>query len=541
MQRKIFSLGLWCLLCLLVGVKGYAKNIEPNYKIKTAYHKTQMRDPKLTLSLKLSHSDSALILAQKNKDRLLEADIYLAKGNIYASQGSYSLSITITNRALVILSKIKKTEQGKYFDEIYSKVLNNIGYSQAYCSNYTEALNCFSKLLRCYESNAKMPYAAWAYNGFAYIYTTQKKFKEAEFYAQKALAKSQELNDIKIIYSSYSYLGDIYYQQGLYEQALNFFLEQQKIAATHTFDGDATIHSLCNMAEVYHKKKQDKIAEQYYLNAMRLAEKNNKPLYLFIKSAYGQFLMESKRSNEALTLFLSLLNEKQLIDYSEYKIIILQCLSTLYENRGDYKKATQYLQECYQLIDTNYLREASEKLDLRQRNFDEYKQSTEQKIFQQNIKLEQNNSRAKNLWIAILSIVFLIVLFLTVYIISRIVKQRQLNTLLNEKIDWIYNAEDQRIEDKTRALMENLNEKNEQCLPDSLGVAQFTSEIETLKRKINLLKNQIPLKEENTKLIIEIENILNSFSSEKQWAEFKLLFEKSGDYLCESLQKNILN
>ncbi|MEG2336592.1 MAG: tetratricopeptide repeat protein [Bacteroidales bacterium] len=537
MKLKIISIFFLCMCLNPLEEMVYAKHVQTNYKIEAQRHKSKMKELDLPLKERLLHADSALYLAKKHNNPLLEADIYLVKGTIYSMNGNYATSIKISNQALAILSKVKNTDQSAYFNELYSKVLNNIGYSQAYCSNYTEALNCFSKLMHRYESDSSVPYAAWAYNGFAYIYITQEKYKEAEFYAQKALLRSRQLNNAKLIYGSYANLGDIYYRQGLYDQALGFFLEQQKIATTHSFNGDAPIHSSWNMAEIYHKKKQDVIAEQYYLNALKLAKSQNQPLFIVIQSAYGVFLMETNRSNDAISLFLNLLKGNQLDNYNEYKINVLQSLTKLYEKKGDYKNAMNYLKECYHLRDSNYIRETSEKLDLLQQDFDGYKLSAEQKLSQQNKGLEQSNNQKKNLLIALLSVLCLLILVLMSYFISRILKQRKLNALLNEKIDWIHTTEDQRIEEKKQALVDNFNEKYKKLLPESLVAAQFAGEIETLKQKITLLKTQIPHKEDTSQLISSIENILKSFSSEKQWAEFKLLFEQSGEHLYESLQK----
>ncbi|MEG1572148.1 MAG: hypothetical protein RR328_01235, partial [Bacteroidales bacterium] len=179
MKLKIISIFFLCMCLNPLEEMVYAKHVQTNYKIEAQRHKSKMKELDLPLKERLLHADSALYLAKKHNNSLLEADIYLVKGTIYSMNGNYATSIKISNQALAILSKVKNTDQSAYFNELYSKVLNNIGYSQAYCSNYTEALNCFSKLMHRYESDSSVPYAAWAYNGFAYIYITQEKYKEA--------------------------------------------------------------------------------------------------------------------------------------------------------------------------------------------------------------------------------------------------------------------------------------------------------------------------------------------------------------------------
>lgn len=323
----------------------------------------------------------------------------------------------------------------------------------------------------------------------------------------------------------------------MYDQALSFFLEQQKIASTNTFKGEAAIHTMWSMAEIYHKKGKEAIAEQYYLNAIKTAEIQNPPLCLLVKSNYGSFLIDVGRTNDALAIFLPLLKQEQINDYIEYKINVLKSLTRIYEQKGDYKKAMTYLQNCYDLRDSAYIVETSEKLDLLQKDFEGYKILTERKLNEQNLGLEHSNSQKKNLWIAFLSLLCAVTLSIMGYVINRILKQRKLNGALNEKLDLINLTEAQRIESKKQQLLEDINEKYKKILPDSLLAAQFAGEINSLKQKVSVLKYKIPQKEDTAELIKGIETILKSFSSEKQWAEFKLLFEHLGENFYESLQK----
>lgn len=537
MRVNLFCLLSFFMLLFQPFTQLHAKPIPPKYKSSFEFHKKKMKETNLSFELNLSHGDSAIKLARKFKDKFSEADALYAKGCVYSSHGSFAASAKITKQALDILNRMSDTASSHFFNELYAKSLNNIGYSQAYCSNFTEALNCFRKMIVRFETDSTLPYAAWAYNGFAYIYTTQKKYKEAELYAHKALAASQKLNDTKLLYGSYANLGDIYFQQNLYDQALSFFLEQQKIASTNPFEGEAAIHTMWSMAEIYHKKEKETIAEQYYLSAIKTAEIQNPPLCMLIKSNYGSFLIDVGRTNDALTILQPLLKQEQINDYIEYKINVLKSLTRIYEQKGDYKKAMIYLRNCYDLRDSAYIMETSEKLDLLQKDFEGYKILTERKLNEQNLGLEHSNSQKKNLWIAFLSLLCAVTLSIMGYVINRILKQRKLNGALNEKLDLINLTEAQRIESKKQQLLEDINEKYKKILPDSLLAAQFAGEINSLKQKVSVLKYKIPQKEDTAELIKGIETILKSFSSEKQWAEFKLLFEHLGENFYESLQK----
>lgn len=158
-------MNLFCLLSFFILLFQsftplHATPLPPKYKSNFEFHKKRMRETELSFELKLAHGDSAIKLARKFKDKLSEADALYVKGCVYSSHGNFAASAKITKQALMILSTMPDMASSDFYNALYAKSLNNIGYSQAYCSNFTEALNCFGKMIVRFETDSTLPYAA---------------------------------------------------------------------------------------------------------------------------------------------------------------------------------------------------------------------------------------------------------------------------------------------------------------------------------------------------------------------------------------------
>jgi len=234
-----------------------------------------------------------------------------------------------------------------------------------------KAKEFYLQCARMSERNGKIPSLINTYNNLAVIYTQLKQYDSSRLLLYRAVRLGKPLEEAgrMNLASTYNNLGNLYFKEKKYDDALPYF---RRNLVTHSLDSNwnGLWVAMLNMADVYIEKHQFDSATWYAQSAMQMAQRLN------------------SKSKEA----------------DSYSI-----LAKLYEYKGNYNKAYQYMKNWYAL-DTAILHSDTYKtIATLQERFNAGERETENKLLQDKIEKETIRTREITLVAVALGIIGLLV------------------------------------------------------------------------------------------------------------------------------------
>ncbi|HMN31952.1 MAG: tetratricopeptide repeat protein [Chitinophagaceae bacterium] len=195
------------------------------------------------LSTAFKYYQWALEINQELEDELAQSAVMMSISNIHFDLFDYDNALEYANRCLKIFLKY---EDHKRLVTIYHS-LGNIYLKKEDKEN---ALVHFKKSLELSEPNTIGNMLA--NSGIGKVYYKQKIFDKARKYLNKVLEQSEELSSIEGTIISHFYLGRILFDEGHYDQALQYFNTAYVLANEHSRKHDVmSIHEM--YAKVYER------------------------------------------------------------------------------------------------------------------------------------------------------------------------------------------------------------------------------------------------------------------------------------------------
>ncbi len=164
-------------------------------------------------------------------------------------------------------------------------------------------------------------------------------------YAKRALKISESLDDPQGKADGYQYLGQIFYHQGAFTQAIQYFqkaLSQYEQLADSESQADTYIH----LGLVYHYSRQLDIALQNYEKALAIYEETNLPQGKANTLGYIGHVYEKKSDyQQALRYQQQALEIYRERSDSAGMARILDNIGSIYEDQEDFEEAHQYFMQ----------------------------------------------------------------------------------------------------------------------------------------------------------------------------------------------------
>lgn len=247
----------------------------------------------------IAYAYKAYLLAYENKLKMLEADalVILAEGYLY--NDIYDLALEYGFNALEIY-------KGKGTIEQIGATYTILGWTYYDVGNAELSLKYHTKAYDLYKKDGYEKKAAVSLNGIGLTYQLMNEFRKAAEYFNQVLIPAKKFNMKALISAAYNNLGISSNNTGDYLQAIRYF----QLSLKHS------LGELLSLAET-----QNQMAYSY----VRLSRYQDAEASLNKAFAY----IEKSTSNT---------KKEKLLDY--YKIY-----SQLYQLRGDYKQAYEYIQK----------------------------------------------------------------------------------------------------------------------------------------------------------------------------------------------------
>ncbi|TCD02542.1 tetratricopeptide repeat protein [Pedobacter psychroterrae] len=417
---------------------------------------------------------AALTDAVNRKDQTAAAICYEQIGVLFYDQAAYSQALVNFYKANALLRKQNRTD-------LLAGNLNKIGKTYFYNRQYTTALKTFQEALSNYRKLNNLNGIADSYGFIGQTYEKRDDHKQAFRYQTLALAEFKKLDDQTGIAKIYENLGSIYEDRLVLDSALKYFRLALELNKTQKIP---KIEIINNIGDVYRKTGRYKEAMPYSLKAAQMARDMNEQYQL--ASAYRD-------------------------------------LSKTFYLEGRYDSAYHY-SEAGRDIFLNIFSEDNKKQILLLQTLFEIEQKDNAII-----QFEKDKKINTVLTIAAITITVL-VLSLGASIISRQRLKIRNERKLNEQNNALYEVQ-------KKAMEADLELKSKELTSHTLHLIQKNQLLEELKSRLSeMIKDDKRDQRKELKQVINLITFNNN--QEKNWDDFRIVFERVHENFFESLKKH---
>lgn len=388
-------------------------------------------------------------------------------------------------------------------NRIYQNSLNNIGIIYNQLGDRENATKYALELIDFQEKKHLYPLKSSPYTQVGDNLKFYKKYDEALVYFQKALEIEIGLKDDSGIAIAENRIGNLYDDLHKNKEAISHF--KTGLAAAEKANYKLLqVELLTNLGRMYQKEKNFSTAE----NILKKAEiysieleaiQNTKVIY----SNLGDLYFEQKKYDLAENYYIKALNLSREIDDQSFLFSANENLATLYEQKGDFKKAYLYKVEANIARDSIFKIETLENTENLLR-----KHQTEKKEQEIALKNVQLSSAKKQKYFFIAGILLLSIIGSLLYYQSRNRKKT------NEKLQLLNTELDNANKAKTR-FFSILN--HDLRAP----VANLINFLQVQKESPELLDAESTERMQN-KTMESAENLLNSMEDILQWSKSQM-------------------
>jgi len=311
----------------------------------------------LGLQYKNSKPDSAIYFfqlslqkAQTIKDAFKEAESLKELGACYYNKSDYSNALQEYQKALNILSHIKRNDLE--VQKLYSVIIGNIGMVYNQRGESPKALEYYFKALKINEKIGNLKSQANNLTNIGNVYYYQKDDSSALVYYLKALKINEQIGNKYSQAVTLNNIANVYNDQKNFNKALDFYFKALKICEENN-DLRGQASNLGNIGLVYKEQKDYDKALEFYMKALKICEeipdKRSQAINLENIASLYLYQKKYKEAEEFLKKAVQIAEEAGIIYYLES---IYFTLHELYYETQQWKEALEYYKKHVALKDS---------------------------------------------------------------------------------------------------------------------------------------------------------------------------------------------
>jgi len=455
---------------------------------------------------------------------------------------------------LVLAQKALKIAKSIGFLEGLAASRRNLGGYQQYRGDYKEAYKHYLGGLKIYKKLQHLQGLAQMYNHLGDIYRKQKNYQEAHSYYQKSLRLYQQLNKPVGIAENINNLGDIYRKQKKWQKALKFYFQSLKIAqANHDLQG--MMGNWNNLGDVFDQQQKYTQAIENYQQALEVAHQLDSKLDIAENlSSIGRVHSKSGDNVKALKYLQESIAIAKKYQFLEELRDAYKAIAAIHLKTNNFEQTFQYYRLFSEIKDTLYNTKNINEIAQLRRDYESEQQAQKIALLQRDKKL---NRISRYLLIGGLVLLLAIGGLIFYWQRSKIAKNRELleqNQQIYETQQELIEAElsnTQLNEQKLKTELENkrlkeqqlqymLETQNKSLTSHALLIIQKNKMLSQIKEKLWEIV-QTDHRDTKKKLKQLINLIGNGLSFDKDWQEFKTIFEQVHEDFFEKLKANYPN
>lgn len=493
----------------------------------------------------IQHYELASGLAKELNDHYYLGECLFNFGEVYLEQSKFSLAMTRYFEAMKEYELIDDNV-GVYWCYI------GMGIVQKHCGNFGDAVICYNKALSIAESEGLKTEAAYCHNNIGIVYRREGNFAKAMENFEKALKCFSESNDELAMSDCYTNIGNLYLDKGDPFKALDYY---NKAIGFEKVKKDAyrMISRYKNLSDVYTTLKDYHNASLFLDKAISLAEKSDDKILLAacysqiggLHLANGSSSMGISYLGKAVDLFSSVgakseegeglialaqaelkagkLNDAfdhaskgEQLAYSTNVTRTLynasNVLSSIWEKKGDTRKALSYLQKAIELKDTIFSIEKNRTVEEIEAGFTRTRLESENQLLQQRDRLQKQSLKARNIAVGLLSVCLILAVAVIWLVYGRHIDQKKMAS-----------HEKSLKEKQIVSLNESLQLKDRELASKTIFINQKNNLLQKFISELDSLKGETA--GQPTK-IDHLQRELKSELSPNAWKEFEVQFNE---------------
>ncbi|OJJ17155.1 hypothetical protein BKI52_31070 [marine bacterium AO1-C] len=339
------------------------------------------------------------------------------------------------------------------------------------------------------------------------FYYSQGAFTQALEFFNKSVRYKEKLGNKIQISRAYNKLGNLYVRKGDKKSALDYYDKSLELSKEIGYN-KGVVTSLTNLGNFYNSKENtdyDK-ALDYHLQAIQVEGVPDKKVLSYNYNRIGDLYLQKSDYSNALRYY-----RQQLLvartDGDETEMLkAYQGISEVYAKRNDYQKAYEYYQLYAKTKERIKQRQSNEKLKQLQNQYNAQRKQNwkDRLISEQQEILNENNRKFQNRLLLGGIIIIGVVLFFLVFLYRNNLKTQRINQLLQRK--------SKELEEKGVRLTDQIeqNKANEEAINrQKRTLEQALDEIERKNKNITasinyakrIQESMLPFNEEITKYI----------------------------------------
>lgn len=476
----------------------------------------------------------------ENACLLLSQGDYLLAFDSLVRLESHVTSVLAVPSLLQQGETVCRKESGGLADSLWSNLHVDIGLGLAeaeiYLNEYTEASEIIIAVRSLYSKDSTDLVSGRCYNAMAAIMSHKGLHKQALTYYFKAVDICKSKLPLQKLMTIYCNLAICYTTLQQPEQALRYALEAYGIFRKISFYGEQYIYSVFYMGLAYAGLENYTLAEDYLLMSLKAAEEGRYDhLALYIRSNVVHFYISRNLYSQAeryarLNLAAARKNNNRVIEEASCLY-----LAQIYDIRGNCYSSLQYLDTAYRLSKVLAREDQEIRMGYQQRKFSNYQQEQERLQAAQNLELANSKLQNRNLWIAVILTLGLVLLGFMIFLYRRLRLQRKLNRLIRIRLEETETQSQDQIEHLQDDMRRALTDKDKELTSMALYYVKIQGLIDSLEEKLKAMKVLFGLKAKEKMYVSEMESLLHSFTPDKNWNEFELYFRRVDTDFFEKL------
>lgn len=397
-----------------------------------------------------------LIASTKNNDSL----------NLYTQVKKARLLFLQANftEGKKFLEKLLLNKHINSFQGIKADALGSLGMHIGRLGDFKQAIVLHNEAIKIYQEQNNLKGLSRSLNHIAGIYYDQSDFNEAIVYFKKALAISVQSGDLFFKGNMLNNIGSAYENMRDYKMALNYYQESLVLNLSLNNKKDL-LYNYSNLSSINQSLNKLEEAIAFSDKAMDLL-KESKDTYTraAMLQDRGALLVKLKDYKGAIEC----LNEAiMLAKKTNSPLILHRCYNVIgsaYEKIGDYKSSTfyykAYLETRDSIISESALKNVTKENLTYVFNSEKFKDSLiniqKQKGLEQEA-LKQKESKIRQQIVSTISICFLCIAFVLLFIIRRQYKKsKEVNALVSLQNTTIQEQKDL-VEEKNKEIVDSIN------------------------------------------------------------------------------------
>ncbi len=374
-----------------------------------------------------TYYNQAIAFARKNKLDYETGVIYQNKSYLNTSAGHYAEAINNLDSALFFASESKHENRVFFTGKIYSVMSVNYRY----LNEYKKSIDYLLKAITVFEKLNKYPNLVSSYYNLGNSYKEMDEFEKQKECGEKALFYAKKTGDKKDLFVANLMIAFAYTMMNQFKEAKIYINETKKYYdENNAFESVLSFHLISGLINMNLNELDE--ANYNFNESLKIAEKWKHTFSIIqSKMQLGRVLTLQKKFAEAEKVLKATETEIAKTKENSQNDVLLDYMSRLYEESGNFEKALQYYKSYKQLKDSTTSSENKNYISSLETKFQVHKQ--EAQILVQNEKLRQRRIIIGILIISLMGILLTTFIYTRYFRQKQIIQQQRINQLETEK------------------------------------------------------------------------------------------------------------